>query len=157
MCFDSVKSVNAVLQAFKLGPVQYGKLLCVQLSDKIQSCLIRQQQRNRRVSTFMVLDDLQHISNEQRDVLLVNMASDPIDIMWKNMGGTNRGLFIFRRLFLHVLTLTTIIFITTPTAMLSTLEQIDTFGFLSFEWAEKLPLGSFFKANMPPLVVLGIN
>ena len=52
----------------------------------------------------------------------MNIASDPIDIMWKNMGGTRRGLFIFRRLFLHILTLIIIMFISTPTAMLSSLK-----------------------------------
>jgi hypothetical protein len=52
----------------------------------------------------------------------MNLASDPIDIMWKNLGGTRRGLFIFRRIILHFLTLIIILFISTPTAMLSTLK-----------------------------------
>ena len=51
---------------------------------------------------------------------MVNLASEPIDILWKNMGG-NRGLFIFRRLFILVLALFIIVFISTPTAMLSSL------------------------------------
>lgn len=88
---------------------------------------------------------------------MMNLASDPIDIMWKNLGGSRRGVFLFRRLFLHTITLIIILFISTPTAMLSTLKQIDLFGVLSFEWAEHLPLGSFVKANFPPLVILAIN
>jgi hypothetical protein len=50
----------------------------------------------------------------------MNLACEPIDIMWKNMGGT-RGVFIFRRIFIYMLGLVVIIFISTPTAMLSTL------------------------------------
>lgn len=55
-------------------------------------------------------------------VLMINLASDPIDIMWKNLGGSRRGIFLFRRLFLHTITVIIILFISTPTAMLSTLK-----------------------------------
>lgn len=90
-------------------------------------------------------------------VLLVNLASDPIDILWKNIGGSDRGLFIFRRLILHSLTIVIILFISTPTAMLSTLKQFDLFGFLNFDWAENLPGGALVKANIAPLLILLIN
>lgn len=89
-------------------------------------------------------------------ILLINLASDPIDILWKNLGGSNRGIFLFRRLFLHIATIVIILFISTPTAMLSTLKQFDTFGFLNFEWADKF-LPWFIKKNLPPLVILCIN
>ena len=91
------------------------------------------------------------------EVLFINLASDPIDIMWKNIGGSDRGLFIFRRIILHVLTIFIILFISTPTAMLSTLKKIDMFDFLNFDWAETLPMGNFIKSNFPPLLILGIN
>jgi hypothetical protein len=52
--------------------------------------------------------------------MVMSLASEPIDILWKNMGG-NRGMFIFRRIFLHLMGFIVIIFISTPTAMLSTL------------------------------------
>jgi len=87
----------------------------------------------------------------------MNLASDPIDIMWKNVGGAQRGLFIFRRIFLHTFAIIIILFISTPTAMLSTLKEIDLFGVLNFNWVDQLPLGSFLKSNLPPLVILGIN
>jgi hypothetical protein len=69
-------------------------------------------------------------------VLLVNQASDPIDILWKNLGGTNRGIFIFRRLILHAMTIVIILFISTPATMLSTIKKFDLFGFLNFDWAD---------------------
>jgi hypothetical protein len=74
--------------------------------------------------------------NEQ--VLLVNQASDPIDILWKNLGGTSRGIFLFRRLILHTLTIVVILFISTPAAMLGALKQIDIFGWYD-NWEENLP------------------
>jgi hypothetical protein len=61
------------------------------------------------------------VAQMSEDVLFMNLASDPIDIMWKNIGGSSRGLFIFRRIILHALTIFIILFISTPTAMLSTL------------------------------------
>ena len=85
------------------------------------------------------------------------MASEPIDILWKNMGGTSRGIYFLRRLFLHFLTIVVILFISTPTAMLSALKQFDFFGFLNFEWTTNLPGGNFLKENIPPLVILCIN
>jgi len=85
---------------------------------------------------------------------MVNIASDPIDIMWENLGGSTRGVFIFRRLILHALTILVIIFISTPTAMLSTLKYIDVFGFAPFDF-DKMPI--FVKNNFPPLIILGIN
>lgn len=89
----------------------------------------------------------------------MSLASDPIDILWKNLGGASRGVFIFRRLILHIITIVIILFISTPTAMLSTLKQFDMFGFLNFNWVDNLPFGAgnFFKANLPPLAILCIN
>ena len=77
--------------------------------------------------------------------------------MWKNLGGTNRGIFIFRRLILHAMTIVIILFISTPATMLSTIKQFDLFGFLNFDWADQLPGGSFLKANVAPLLILMIN
>lgn len=51
----------------------------------------------------------------------MSLASDPIDILWRNIGGTNRGVFIFRRLFLHAIGILIVLFVSTPTAVLSTL------------------------------------
>ena len=87
----------------------------------------------------------------------MNLASDPIDIMWKNIGGSSRGLFLFRRIILHLLTIFVILFISTPTAMLSALKEFDITGFLKFDWVEHLPNGAFIKSNIPPLIILGIN
>jgi hypothetical protein len=62
---------------------------------------------------------------------MVNLASEPIDLLWKNMGGT-RGLYIFRRMFLYLLGLIIILFISTPTAIVSSLKYVDVFGVFDF-------------------------
>lgn len=62
---------------------------------------------------------------------MVSTASEPIDLLWKNMGGT-RGLFIFRRLFLYILGFIIIMFISTPTAILSNLKSVDVFGIFDY-------------------------
>jgi hypothetical protein len=56
------------------------------------------------------------------------------------MGGT-RGVFIFRRIFLYFLGFIIILFISTPTALLSTLQYVDVFGIFDFKWFESLPYG----------------
>lgn len=86
----------------------------------------------------------------------MNLASEPIDIIWSNIGGT-RGVFIFRRLFLHLICFVVVLFISTPTAMLSTIQYVDVFGLFDFRWFESLPMGPFLKSHIPPLVILGIN
>jgi len=72
--------------------------------------------------------------------LMVNIASEPMDLLWKNMGGT-RGLYIFRRIFLYLIGLFIIFFVSTPTAFLSSLKYIDGLGIFEFQWTENLPFG----------------
>jgi hypothetical protein len=86
----------------------------------------------------------------------MNLASEPIDILWKNMGGT-RGVFIFRRIFLYLAGIIIILFISTPTALLSSLQYVDVFGLFDFKWFENLPYGQFIKNHAPPLIILSIN
>jgi len=88
----------------------------------------------------------------------MQMASEPIDTLWKNMGGI-RGMYIFRRIFLNLLALIVILFITTPTVMLSALKMVDIFNFfdMASNMTEYIPLGNFIKAHFPPLMILGIN
>jgi hypothetical protein len=39
VCFDSIKSVNLVLQHYRVTPMQYLKLILLQVRDKITVCL----------------------------------------------------------------------------------------------------------------------
>jgi hypothetical protein len=38
VCFDSIKSVNLVLQHFKMTPGRYCKLMGMQIKEKVSSC-----------------------------------------------------------------------------------------------------------------------
>ncbi len=56
VCFDSIKSVNLVLQHFKLTPARYAKLLGNQIKEKVSSC-ISTSERDRGQSTFKKFED----------------------------------------------------------------------------------------------------
>jgi len=87
---------------------------------------------------------------------MINIASEPIDIVWSNMGGT-MGVFLFRRLFVNIAMVIILLFFSTPATMLSALSSADIFNLVSFEWVKSLPYGGFIKSHMPPIIILGIN
>ena len=58
--------------------------------------------------------------SQSTGVLVVSQASDPVDIIWSNMGGA-RGLYLVRVLLLNLLVLYIILFLSTPTAIYSSL------------------------------------
>jgi hypothetical protein len=55
---------------------------------------------------------------------MANKASEPLDILWKNMG-VIRGHFSFIRFFLFIISITIIIFLSSPTVMVTQLSNID--------------------------------
>ena len=55
-------------------------------------------------------------------MFVVSEASDPLDIIWGNMGGT-RGLYIFRVIFFNLFVLAVVIFLSTPAAILTSLKM----------------------------------
>lgn len=124
VCFDSVKSASLCMSKFRIGPISYLKLMFLQLRDKIKNCFNpHYRNRSRIQSTFIKFEDLDarsQVEIMEESVLIMNIASEPIDILWKNMGGT-RGVYLFRRIFLYLLGLVIIVFVSTPTAILSTI------------------------------------
>ena len=56
-------------------------------------------------------------------MFVMSQASDPIDIIWYNMGGT-RGLYIFRVVFFNLLLLVIVLFLSTPAAIYSSLKML---------------------------------
>ena len=85
-------------------------------------------------------------------------AGDPVDIIWRNMGGT-RGLYIFRKFFFNFAGLMVVLFLSTPAAIYSSLKMLQLFTFMdvntSFDrdswW------GHFMVTFLPPLVIIFIN
>jgi hypothetical protein len=51
-------------------------------------------------------------------MLVMSEASDPLDIIWVNMGGA-RGLYTFRVLFFNAFVLIVVLFLSTPAAIYS--------------------------------------
>ena len=69
----------------------------------------------------------------------------------------SRGLFLARRLFLFVLGILIIIFVSSPTVVFAQVKTVDKTHFWEFDWVDNLPFGSFFKAHAAPTCILGIN
>ena len=60
-------------------------------------------------------------------MLVMSEASDPVDIIWCNMGGT-RGLYIIRVVFFNLFVLAVVLFLSTPAAIYSSFKMIQLFG-----------------------------
>lgn len=87
----------------------------------------------------------------------MNQASDPVDIIWGNMGGT-RGLYLFRKFIFNIIGLALVLFLSTPAAIYSSLKVLDAFKFLDVEYvAQGSMVGAFLRAFVPPLVVILLN
>jgi len=157
VCFDSINSVRIILEKFRFSPISALKIGLMTVQDKAKMALAPSRERN--VSTFDKFYDVdQEFAEGSRghDVLISKLASEPIDINWKNMGGT-RGIYFFRRIFVLLISIVILLFVTTPTAMLSSIRQLDFFHIFTFQWVETLPFGQFIKAHLPPLIILGVN
>jgi hypothetical protein len=100
-------------------------------------------------------------------MFVMTQASDPIDIIWYNMGGT-RGLYIFRVIFFNLFVLAIVIFLSTPAAIYSTLKMIQLFGSQPLDLdtvTKKLSqnkealwgYGPLISTFIPPLVIIFIN
>jgi len=57
-------------------------------------------------------------------VLVMQKATEPTDILWKNITG-NRGLFVIRRFGLLLLGIFLLFFVTTPTVLFVNLKSLD--------------------------------
>ena len=53
-------------------------------------------------------------TNPENIKILVDQMMEPYDIIWTNVGG-NRGIYIFRQIFIYIMAILMLIFLTTPT------------------------------------------
>jgi hypothetical protein len=88
--------------------------------------------------------------------LIARKATEPTDILWKNMKG-DRGLFICRRLFLFSMGLALILFISTPIVIFANVKKVDHSHFFDMSWTDEVYGGQMLKHNFPPMCVIGIN
>lgn len=87
-------------------------------------------------------------------------ASDPVDIIWRNMGGT-RGVYFFRNFIFNLIGLAVVLFLSTPAAIYSSLKMNQFFKFLDVSdegvYNKETLWGTFMTTFLPPLVILSIN
>lgn len=95
--------------------------------------------------------------DKSKSILIVNKASDPIDIYWRNMGEII-SLFSFKRFFLFVMALLCVLFLSSPAVMLTKLQKVDPTSFFYFKWTEKFGvLAPYLQKSMPTMILLLIN
>ena len=116
--------------------------------------------RNRSKSTLFKYsdrDDDEELREMYKDsILIARPATEPSDILWKNMRG-QRGLFLFRRLAIFILGILIIIFVSSPAVLLANIREIDKTHFTNFDWADELPGGQILKNHGSPTIILLIN
>lgn len=160
--FDSSVAADACVKKFQIGPMEYLKYFYQQVKEKICGCFSRSRngtRRSRTLSTFIKfedLDDEELKTKYEEAVLEVRKATEPNDILWKNMKG-DRGHFICRRMLIYLACLVLIIFVSTPIFIFANMKKADSQHFFDLGWADYIYGGSFLKSNFPPLCVIMIN
>lgn len=113
VCFDSLLSANKCLFMFKEG-------FCKKLKFKIESLgeSIKSVGRRNLARSFSRLNEELEIATDRMQPenikILVDQMIEPYDIIWSNVGG-DRGIYIFRQIFISMLAILMLIFLTTPT------------------------------------------
>lgn len=88
----------------------------------------------------------------------MNEAADPVDIVWRNMGGT-RGVYFFRMFIFNLIGIFVVLFLSTPAAIYSSLKMMEAFSFLDIVENSNTDtfIGALIKTYFPPLVIIFIN
>jgi hypothetical protein len=142
--------------------MEYLKYFYQQLKEKICGCFTRDRsglRRSRTISTFIRfedLDDAELKTKYEEAVLEVRKATEPNDILWKNMKG-DRGHFICRRMLIYLACLILIMFVSTPIFIFANMKKADSQHFFDLGWADYIYGGAFLKSNFPALCVIMIN
>jgi len=173
ICFDSLKAAYNIITEFKESSFKQCKVKLKSMFQNCKKCFKNENLGNdifgqKGSSTFqrfneeLQIDDLE-ANNLNEDILiyknvdiLVDQMIEPIDIIWKNVGG-DRGLFIVRRIILNILLLLLLIFFTTPMSLFSFMKKFDTFKVLEFNWVIQIPYGYIIITYIVPLIILTIN
>lgn len=173
VCFDSVASLKIVLKHFRPTPLQHVKIFFLGIKDRGQHFFrwitgrddASQHQlfdsRGRARSNFLQQNDINHFRDinylDKSHILMMHKASEPLDIIWKNMG-VIRTHFVFRRFLFFVLGLIVIVFLSSPTVMLEHIKKIDPTSILNFGWTQDMgKFGTYLQKSGPPLLILLIN
>ena len=141
VCFDSVSSCNIILRHFKITKGRSIKLFCIGIKNtffRFIRCFGRSESPllgRKGQGNFLKHSEEQELINIDYErsgtILIARKASEPIDILWSNMGEIVSQ-FNFLRFFLFLIALFCILFLSSPVVMLSKLKKNDPSNLLSF-------------------------
>lgn len=170
ICFDSVSSCNTVLRHFKPTTCRSIKIFMIGVKNsffRFIRCFGRDTSSPgspygaKGRGNFLKHSEEQDLINIDYDrsnvILIANKASEPIDILWRNMGEIVSP-FSFTRFFLFVLALLCVLFLSSPAVMLSKLQKVDPTSFFYFQWTENFGSAApYLQKSMPTMILLLIN
>ena len=177
ICFDSLTAAYKVMKEFKNSPFMRFKLRMKNLMDGVKENILGNRNNNGSImlhkdsSTFQKFNEDYNIGSlednyfieenseleiKQNMNILVDQLVEPIDIIWVNIGG-DKGIYVFRRIFLNLLLLVLLIFFTTPMGFVSAFKKVDKYQILEFKWLKVIPFGYILVTYIIPLLIIGIN
>jgi hypothetical protein len=108
----------------------------------------------------MQADQLEQDCEDDYDeslTIVMRKASEPIDILWRNMGYISSQ-YAFTRIFLFVLGMSLILFLSSPVVMINQISQLEGMNWVKFTWATNdSTIGFLIHKSGPPLLVILIN
>ena len=176
VCFDSLTAAYKVMNEFKSSPLMRFKLRMKNFMSGVKDNILGGKNNvimsgQKDKSTFQKFNEDYNIGslednyffeeNSENEIkenmnILVDQIIEPIDIVWVNIGG-DKGLYVFRRLFLNLLLLALLIFFTTPMGFISAFKKVDKYEILEFKWLKVIPFGYILVTYIVPLSIIGIN
>ena len=176
VCFDSLTAAYKVMNEFKSSPLMRFKLRMKNFMSGVKDNILGGKNNvimsgQKDKSTFQKFNEDYNIGslednyffeeNSENEIkenmnILVDQIIEPIDIVWVNIGG-DKGLYVFRRLFLNLLLLALLIFFTTPMGFISAFKKVDKYEILEFKWLKVIPFGYILVTYIVPLTIIGIN
>ena len=163
VCFDSACSMQYCVKEFKrMGIFDTIQMVCLFLKDKFNSCFTST--RSRTTSTFgkyieMDIEAERQINTgEYSDMvkIVIERANEAMDINWRNITDDgSRGFYICRRLFLNLCAILILVFLSTPTVIFSTIENVLS----KQKYIKDLVsiFANFAQDFIVPLLILGLN
>ena len=177
VCFDSLTAAYKVMKEFKSSPIMRIKLRMKNFMDGMKENILGGKNNNSLISgqkaksTFQkfsedynigglednyIFEENSELEIKQNMNILVDQLIEPIDIIWVNIGG-DKGLYVFRRVFLNLLLLFLLIFFTTPMGFVSAFKKVDKYQILEFKWLKVIPFGYILVTYIIPLLIILIN
>jgi hypothetical protein len=176
VCFDSLTAAYKVMNEFKSSPLMRFKLRMKNFMSGVKENLLGGKSNElisgqKAKSTFQKFHEDYNIGslednyffeeNSEYEIkenmnILVDQLIEPIDIVWVNIGG-DKGLYVFRRIFLNLSLILLLIFFTTPMGIVSAFKKVDKYQILEFKWLKVIPFGYILVTYIIPLLIIGIN